>query len=59
MSTSELHKLGVAELAAKLAARDVSSTEITRHLLARAQAHDSLGAYLALNEEASLSLIHI
>ena len=36
----------VAELAAKLAARDVSSTEITRHLLARAQAHDSLGAYL-------------
>ncbi len=55
MSTSELHQLGVAELAAKLAARDVSSTEITRHLLARAQAHDSLGAYLALNEEASLA----
>jgi len=55
MSTPELHQLGVAELAAKLAAREVSSTEITRHLLARAQAHDSLGAYLALNEAASLA----
>ncbi|MFY7904789.1 MAG: amidase family protein, partial [Burkholderiaceae bacterium] len=54
MST-ELHQFGVAELAAKLAAREISSTDITRHLLARAQAHEDLGAYLALNEEAALA----
>ncbi len=55
MSTPELHQLGVAELATKLAAREVSSTEITQHLLARAKAHESLGAYLALDETASLA----
>ncbi|HEX5785630.1 MAG TPA: Asp-tRNA(Asn)/Glu-tRNA(Gln) amidotransferase subunit GatA [Burkholderiaceae bacterium] len=53
--SKELHQLGVAELAAKLAAREVSSTEVTRHLLARAQAHQNLGAYLALNEDAALA----
>ena len=50
-----LHQLGVANLAAKLAAREVSSVEVTRHLLARAQAHQNLGAFLALNEEAALA----
>ena len=55
MSTPELHQLGVAELATKLAAREVSSTEITRHLLARAKAHENLGAYLALDETVSLA----
>jgi len=55
MSHPSLHQLGVAELAAKLAAREISSTDITRHLLARAQAHEDLGAYLALNEEAALA----
>jgi aspartyl-tRNA(Asn)/glutamyl-tRNA(Gln) amidotransferase subunit A len=53
--SKELHQLGVAELAHQLAAREVSSTEITRHLLARAQAHQDLGAYLALNEDAALA----
>jgi len=52
---SELHQLDLTTLAAKLAAREVSSVEVTRHLLDRAQQHASLGAYLALNEEASLA----
>ena len=55
MSTPQLHQLGVAELAAKLAARDVSSTEVTQHLLARARQHSHLGAYLAFNDEAALA----
>ena len=54
MSTPELHQLGVAELAAKLAARDVSSAEVTRHLLDRAQQHSNLGAYLSLDADVAL-----
>ncbi|MEN9904549.1 MAG: Asp-tRNA(Asn)/Glu-tRNA(Gln) amidotransferase subunit GatA [Pseudomonadota bacterium] len=52
---SELHQLDVSALAAKLAAREVSSVEVTQSLLARAKSHADLGAYLALNEEASLA----
>jgi len=52
---SELHQLDLTTLAAKLAAREVSSVEVTRHLLDRARQHASLGAYLAFNEEASLA----
>lgn len=54
MRTPELHQLGVAELAAKLASREVSSTEVTRHLLARARQHANLGAYLAMDDDVSL-----
>ena len=52
---SELHQLDVSALSAKLAAREVSSVEVTQALLERAKAHADLGAYLALNEEASLA----
>ena len=52
---SELHQLDLTTLAAKLAAREVSSVEVTRHLLDRAKEHANLGAYLAFNEEASLA----
>jgi aspartyl-tRNA(Asn)/glutamyl-tRNA(Gln) amidotransferase subunit A len=52
---TELHQLDLTALADKLAAREVSSVEVTRHLLARAQQHAALGAYLALNEDASLA----
>ena len=52
---TELHQLDVTALAAKLASREVSSTEVTRHLLDRARQHAHLGAYLAFNEEASLA----
>ncbi len=53
--SADLHQLDVADLAAKLAAREVSSVELTQHLLARAQQHRGLGAYLAFNEDASLA----
>ncbi len=55
MSAQDLHDLGVAELAAKLAAREVSSVEVTQHLLSRIQQRDSLGAFLATNAEVSLA----
>ena len=45
--TRELHDMGVAELGRALAAKDVSSTELTKHLLARVAAHEHLGALLA------------
>ena len=53
--SSEIHDLTVAQLAAKLQAKDVSATEVTQHFLARSHAADHLGAYLAFNDEFSLS----
>jgi aspartyl-tRNA(Asn)/glutamyl-tRNA(Gln) amidotransferase subunit A len=53
MST-DLHDLGVAQLAAKLAARDVSSVELTQHFLARIEQNASLGAFLATDSAVSL-----
>ncbi len=52
---SQLHDLTVAQLAAKLRAKDVSAVEVTQHFLARSHAADHLGAYLAFNDEFSLS----
>ena len=52
---SDLHDLGVAELAGKLAARQVSSVEVTQHFLTRIQQHDGLGAFLALDADVSLA----
>ena len=52
---SELYQLDVSALAAKLAAREVSSVEVTQALLERAKANADLGAYLALDEEVSLA----
>jgi aspartyl-tRNA(Asn)/glutamyl-tRNA(Gln) amidotransferase subunit A len=54
MST-DLHDLGVAELAAQLAARDVSSVEVTQHFLSRIEQHAGLGAFLATNSDLSLA----
>ncbi|MES2686943.1 MAG: Asp-tRNA(Asn)/Glu-tRNA(Gln) amidotransferase subunit GatA [Pseudomonadota bacterium] len=54
MST-DLHDLSVAELAAKLAARDVSSVEVTQHFLARIEQNASLGAFLATDSTVSLA----
>ncbi len=53
--STELHDLGVAELAAKIADGEVSSVEVTRHFLARIEQHDSLGAFLATDAEVSLA----
>ena len=50
----DLHDLGVAQLAARLAAGDVSSVEVTQHFLARVQ-RDTLGAFLSTNADVSLA----
>lgn len=52
---NDLHTLGVSDLAAAIADKKTSSLEAMQHLLARAQQHASLGAYLAFNEDASLA----
>jgi aspartyl-tRNA(Asn)/glutamyl-tRNA(Gln) amidotransferase subunit A len=52
---SALHDLSVAQLAAKLAAKEVSSVEVAQHFLARIQSQDALGAFLATDEEQSLA----
>lgn len=54
MST-DLHDLSVAELAAKLAAREVSSVEVTQHFLARVEQNAGLGAFLATDSAVSLA----
>ena len=53
--SSNLHDLTVAQLSASLRAKDVSAVEVTKHFLARSHAADSLGAYLAFNDEFSLA----
>ncbi len=55
MSTTDLHHLGVAELAAQLKNKQVSAVEAAQHFLARAQQHQHLGAFVAINEYATLA----
>ncbi|WP_374668975.1 Asp-tRNA(Asn)/Glu-tRNA(Gln) amidotransferase subunit GatA [Ramlibacter sp.] len=50
-----LHDLGVAALAARLKAREVSAVEAAQHFLARSRAHQALGAYLAEDEAVTLA----
>ena len=50
-----LHDMTVAQLAAMLRSREVSAVEVARHFLARGQAHEALGAYLATDAEVSLA----
>ena len=52
---TDLHDLGVAELATHLATGKVSSVEVTQHFLARIQQNDSLGAFLATDPDVSLA----
>jgi len=52
--SAELHQLGVADLSARLAARTVSSAEVTSHLLARVAAHEHLGAFLCADADLAL-----
>ena len=51
----DLHELGVAALAQRLAAREMSAVEAAQHCLERAEAHDALGAYLARDPEVTLA----
>ncbi len=53
--SAALHEMGVAELARALADKQISSVEITQHLLGRVQAQADLGAFLHVNEEAALA----
>lgn len=55
LSHSPLHDLSVTALAAELRQQRVSATEVAQHFLARSHAHQHLGAYVALNEEATLA----
>jgi aspartyl-tRNA(Asn)/glutamyl-tRNA(Gln) amidotransferase subunit A len=50
-----LHTLGVAELARKLRAREVSAVELAQALAERITAHDTLGAFLARDEALTLA----
>ena len=48
-------RLGVAELQRALAARELSSVELTKHLLARITAQHGLGAFLHVDGDAALA----
>jgi len=50
-----LHRLGVAALAAKLRAREVSAVELAQAFFARIDAHAELNAFVARDEEATLA----
>ncbi|MDQ6881659.1 MAG: Asp-tRNA(Asn)/Glu-tRNA(Gln) amidotransferase subunit GatA, partial [Pseudomonadota bacterium] len=54
-AVNALEDLTVAELAGKLRGKEVSAVEVARHFLARGAKHDSLGAYLATNEQVTLA----
>ncbi|NBQ89560.1 MAG: Asp-tRNA(Asn)/Glu-tRNA(Gln) amidotransferase GatCAB subunit A, partial [Betaproteobacteria bacterium] len=47
--------MGVGELAQRLRAREVSALELAQHFLSRAQAQAALGAFVALDAEATLA----
>ena len=53
--TGALHTLSVAELGRALAAREVSSVELTQHLLGRIGEHERLGTMLAVGSEIALA----
>src|SRR3989344_5537999 len=55
MTSTALHDLGVAQLATGLRERRVSAVEAAQHFLARAQAHQNLGAYVAVNPDITLA----
>lgn len=52
---TDLHRLGAAEMGRLLDAKDVSSVELTKHLLARVAHHGELGAFLAVDEGVALA----
>jgi len=53
--SAPLHQMGVAELARKLRAKDISATEVAQHFVARSREHSTLGAFLATNEQVTLA----
>ena len=55
LSTSPLHALGVADLSRLLDQKQVSSVELTRHLLDRVESHAALGAFLSVDADVALA----
>ncbi len=55
MSAPALHEMGVAALAQALAARQVSSVEVTQALLDRAATQQALGCYVVLDADGALA----
>ncbi|HSH89072.1 MAG TPA: Asp-tRNA(Asn)/Glu-tRNA(Gln) amidotransferase subunit GatA [Ramlibacter sp.] len=51
----QLHEMTVAALAKHLRSKEVSAVEAAKHFLARSSKHDNLGAYLAVDEDLTLS----
>ena len=52
--SGELHQLGVSALARALGGKEVSSVEVTSHLLARLAAHEHLGVVLASDPDRAM-----
>lgn len=55
MMSGELHQMGVVALAKALADRKVSAVEASQAFLGRMKAHESLGTFVAVNEEVTLA----
>jgi aspartyl-tRNA(Asn)/glutamyl-tRNA(Gln) amidotransferase subunit A len=55
LAHAKLHELTVKELVAAIAVRDVSAVETAQHFLDRAAAHADLGAFIALDPQATLA----
>ncbi len=55
MMSTELHQLSLAELARQLREKKVSAVETAQHFLGRIRAHEALGAFVDMNEEATLA----
>lgn len=53
--SADLHRLGVAGLGRALGAGEISSVEVTTHLLARIAAHERLGCLLATDPASALA----
>jgi len=53
--SQDLHDLSVAQLAAQLRDKKVSAEETARHFLERVKRHEALGAFLAIDEAATLA----
>jgi len=55
VSEAKAHELGVAALGRALAARELSSVEVTSHLLDRFAGHERLGTALSIDREGALA----
>jgi aspartyl-tRNA(Asn)/glutamyl-tRNA(Gln) amidotransferase subunit A len=50
-----LHEMGVAELGRAMATKELSSAELTKHLLARVATQEHLGAWLCVDADAAIA----